>query len=453
MIYIVIPVVLLYYYSFLFYYRRLFPVQGRKLIQILLVLSIITASYIYLNPADIRWLRLPVIMVTMTVGIRFSTGMDWLQAAYGGSCSVLSAYCFRGLFATITAFIFRNYDYSNIESYYAGTVLILPIALVFFVILYKTILPDDKLKLFLHNRNQLKYVVVYEITAAANLTVMNSGRDLFPYDILFSNNSLSSYGIWYFKVALGAYVLTLGILIYAIYQSIQSTELLEYQWRSEMLEEQYERQIRHYKSYQKYTESFRAFKHDYKFMMASLKSLIRANKNEKALELIDEMFDEMQKKVLIHKKYSDNIVLDAMLQDLANICGENEIRFTSNVFVPRNTELSSLDAIRIFSNFANNAVEACQKCPVSERFIDVASANEQQWVTLQAINSYNGKSHIEDGKFITTKEEKHSHGLGLAIVEQIAENLGGFVLYEPDPEKGIFLVRIHIPRLFQDPPS
>ena len=453
MIYIVIPVVLLYYYSFLFYYRKLFPVQGRKLIQILLVLSIITASYIYLNPADIRWLRLPVIMITMTVGIRFSTGMDWLQAAYGGSCSVLSAYCFRGLFATIIAFIFHNYDYSNIESYYAGTVFILPIALIFFVILYKTILPDDKLKLFLHNRNQLKYVVVYEITAAVNLTVMNSGRDLFPYDILFSNNYLSSYGIWYFKVALGAYVLTLGILIYAIYQSIQSTELLEYQWRSEMLEEQYERQVRYYKSYQKYTESFRAFKHDYKFMMASLKSLIRANKNEKALELIDEMFDEMQKKVLIHKKYSDNVVLDAMLQDLANICCENEIRFTSNVFVPRNTALSALDAIRIFSNFANNAVEACQKCPASERFIDVASANEQQWVTLQAINSYNGKSHIEGGKFVTTKEEKRSHGLGLVIVEQIAENLGGFVLYEPDPEKGIFLVRIHIPRLFQDPPS
>lgn len=451
MIYVVIPVVLLYYYSFLFYFRKLFPMQGRRIIHVLLPLAIITASYIYMNSPDIRWLRPPAIMIAMTLGLRFTTGMDLLQAVYGGSCSVLSAYCFRGiLFAVASGYIFPNRDFSNLESYYASTVLILPLVLLFFAILYKTIFPDDKLKLFLYNRSQLKYVVAYEITAVINLTVLNSGRDVFPHDMLFSGRFLTQYGIWYVKVSLGAYILTFGILIYAIYQAIKSTELLEYQWRTEMLEGQYERQVRHYKSYQKYTESFRTFKHDYKFMMASLKTLIRANENEKALQLLDDMFDNMQKKVLVHKKYSDNVILDAMLQDLANICEENEISFTSSVFLPRNTGLSTLDAIRIFSNFINNAVEACQKVPVSERFIDIVSTNEQQWATLQTINSYDGKTRIENGKFLTTKAEKHSHGLGIKIVEQIAENLGGFVIYEANQENRTFLARIHIPRLNED---
>lgn len=450
MFYIVVPVVLLYYYSFLYYYRKLFPVQGRRFIQTLLPLMAIAASYVFLDPSEMRWLRIPIIMFSMILGIRFSTGMDWLQSVCGGSCSVLSAYCFRGIFAVFSAFAFRNYDWTNIEIYYGSTVMILPLALVFFVILYKTILPDDKLKLFLFNRNQLKYVVVYEITAALNLTVINSGRDLFPFDLLFSGNILSPYGIWYVEVGLGTYVLTIGMLIYAIYQSIQSTELLEYQWRTEMLEGQYERQMRHYKSYQKYTESFQAFKHDYKSMMVSLKSLIRTNENEKALQLIDDIFDEMQKKVQVHKKYSDNVILDAMLQDLANICSENQIRFSSSVFVPRDTGLSVIDAIRIFSNFTNNALEACLKVPVSERFIDVATTSEQQWVTLQAINSYDGQTRVENGKLLTTKPDKHNHGLGLRIVAQIAEDLGGFMMYETDPETKIFLVRIHIPRLSEN---
>jgi len=229
MIYIVIPVVLLYYYFFLLYYRKLFPMQKRRPIQVMLILAIIAASYIFLNPSDIRWVRLPVIMIAMTIGLRFSTGMDWLQAVYGGSCSVLCAYCFRGILAVISAVIFFGHDLSNIETYYASTVLVLPIVLLFLAILYKTILPDDKLKLFLHNRNQLKYVVAYEITAAVNLVVINSGRDLFPYNLFSTNNILSPYGKWYVKVGLGAYVLTIGMLFYAIYQSIRSTELQEYQ--------------------------------------------------------------------------------------------------------------------------------------------------------------------------------------------------------------------------------
>jgi len=386
-------------------------------------------------------------MIAMTMGLRFSTSMDWLQSVYGGCFSALNAYCFRGILAVISTFFFCSQDLSNIENYYASTVLVLPLVLIFLTIIDKTILPDDKLKLFLHNRNQLKYVVAYEITAAANLVIINSGRDLFPYGIFSSGNTLSPYGWWYVKIGLGAYVLTIGMLIYAIYQSVRSTELQEYQWRMEMLEEQYERQVRHYKSYQKYTESFRAFKHDYRSMMVVLKSLIRANDNEKALLLIDDMFEEMQKKVVVHKKYSDSVILDAMLQDLTNICEENNIRFSSNVSLPRNTGLSTIDAVRIFSNFINNAVEACHKVPVSDRSIEIVSSNELKWATLQVVNSYDGKSHVHNGKFLTTKPEKQSHGLGLRIVEQIAESLGGFVIYEENFKNKTFLARVHIPRL------
>ncbi len=434
--YFAMTMVLLYYLLFMIYYRHLIPAKGDKVPQILLTLTIVIVSYIHLSAWNLLLFNFPIIMVIMITGLRFSTGMNWIQAFFSGGACVLSAYCFRGIFTAISALIYKSYDFLfNADAYYTISIFALSFSFLFFYVLRRTIFPDDKLRQLLNNDSQLRLVIVYELAAVINLVFINSGRFLYP-------NS-----VWYMEIALGACMMTLFMFIYAIYQSIRSTELLEYQWRTQVLEEQYDRQLQHYKSYQKYTESFRAFKHDYKDMMASLKSLLRANDNEKALKLIDDIYDDMQKKVRIHKKYSDNVILDAMLQDLANTCAEKEIRFSFNISVPRNTRLSMLDAIRIFANISNNAVEACEKVPVLERFIEISSGNNQQWVILEAVNSYDGQAIVQNGKFLTTKSKPQSHGLGLNIIKEIAEKIGGFVIYDADIENQTFLIRVHIPYL------
>jgi sensor histidine kinase regulating citrate/malate metabolism len=248
------------------------------------------------------------------------------------------------------------------------------------------------------------------------------------------------------EVTLGACLLTIGMLIYADYHALRSTELLEYEWRHKMLEEQLDRQLLHYKSYQKYTESFRSFQHDYRSMMASLKSLIRAGENEQAIGFIDSLHDDMQKQVQVHKRYSDHVVLDAILQNAANLCQEKEIRFSFQVSAPRDTGLSLPDAIRIFSNITSNAIEACGKLPVERRFIEITSRNDNQWSTLEAANSYDGNAPMENGHFLTTKRENPNDGLGLRIIQDVVERLGGFMVCDADAERRVFRSRVHIPR-------
>lgn len=91
------------------------------------------------------------------------------------------------------------------------------------------------------------------------------------------------------------------------------SELLEYELHTKRLQEQLDRQVSHYKSYKKFTESYRIFKHDYKDMMSTVKTLIKNKENEKAVNLLDEIHDTMQKNVQMHKTYSDNVLLDAIL--------------------------------------------------------------------------------------------------------------------------------------------
>ncbi|PXX49227.1 GHKL domain-containing protein [Hungatella effluvii] len=433
--YFAIIIVLMFYLVFIVYYQSLFPVKGKGIPYILLTLVLIAASYICLNTWNLLLFNFPAVIIILILGLRISTGMNWSQSFYGGCTCAIIAYCFRGIFTSIISLIYshQNFIY-NVKAYYIITLFTLPASLLFLRVLRKTILPDHKIRQFLKHGSQLKTVITYEIAAIINLVVINSGRDHTP--------NIN----WYMGIALGACTLTLFMLVFAIYHSIRGTELQEYQWRTKALEEQFERQLQHYKSYQKYTESFRTFRHDYKYMMGTVKSLIKSNDNEKAILLLDNIYEDMQKKVKIHKQYSENVVLDAMLQDLANMCSEKEIRFSFNVFTPRDTELALVDAIRIFSNITNNAVEACEKIPISERFIEITTCIDQQWVTLEIINSFNGQIIIQNGMFITTKQEKYGHGFGLRIVQEISENIGGFVVYDTDMDNRTFLTRIHIPR-------
>ncbi|WRS28720.1 GHKL domain-containing protein [Oscillospiraceae bacterium MB08-C2-2] len=309
-----------------------------------------------------------------------------------------------------------------------------------YIFLRKSILKDEKFRLLLHNSRLLKPIVAYEIGALVNLCIFFSGH--FP----LANKTQ------YTAIILGACALMLGMHIYIVYQSAASAEhLLEHRQKIKILEEQYARQLQHYESYRKHMESFRAFKHDFQAIMASLRALISAREIESALELIQSIHKNIHKQAQSHKKYSDSVVLDALLQDLVASCAEKEISLSFKVFSTQDTGLSMLDSIRIFYNLTRNAVEACEKVPVAERFIKISTSKNKHWATLEVANAYDGMSIVTNGNMSTTKPEQQEHGLGLGIVKEIAEELGGFVVHELDSEAKTFLIRAHIPRLSGEP--
>lgn len=438
MTYAAIFIMILYFFSLMAYFQGLFPFQARsRWFYVIAALLLIILVYWFASYSGIYWLSLPLSAIILATALRLSCKMSWLQAMYCGSLSVLSVYCFRGMFTAIIA-IFLRKSYGDFllqsNSYYMVTLFALPIAFACFVLLRGTIFPDEQIKRLLDHRESLKSLVSYEATSVVYFSIVNQGRYFSPYVP------------WFIGISLGASILTLGMLLYSTYQAIRSIELMEYKWRSRALEEQYLRQLRHYKSYQRFTESFRAFKHDYRSIILPLKSLIMRHENEKAMELLDQICDSIQNQVEVHKTYSDHAVLDAMLQDLANICIENNIQFSFRVFVPRNTELSLLEAVRIFSNLTNNAVEACCKLPVPQRFIEVTSYHEHGWMTLQVTNSFNGDITISNGRFVTTKKDKKFHGIGIQIVNEIVEKMGGFTDIVPDVVQRTVTFRVHIPR-------
>ena len=53
----------------------------------------------------------------------------------------------------------------------------------------------------------------------------------------------------------------------------------------------------------------------------------------------------------------------------------------------------------------NQIFKPVGKYLIPDRFIEITSGNDQQWVTLEAVNSYDGKTIVENGALVTTKSE------------------------------------------------
>lgn len=432
--------IILYYLVFLLYYRWILPDSCSRLWMLVPSLFIISGSYYAVQLLELVWLNLPALMLAMAVGVYLSSGMSFIQSLFGAGVCILSIYCFRGMTTAIGAWIVRDTIPGfalDTQSYYSLTILSLIIALLFFQLMRKTFILDNDLRMFLSNPASLKNVIAYEMAAALFFMILNQGR------------FYAAEPLWFTGVTLFGSGFTITMLIYSIYSSIKETKLSRYKISSRFLEEQLEIQLRYYNSYHKNTEKFRRLRHDYLFVIRTLEALLDSGEKEQALKIVRETHKTMEAKKIVTKEYSDNATLNAVLQDLAFNCEEHGIRLSCQVSVPRNTELTVLEALRIITNVTANAVEACQKVPKEERFIQIIAANENGWVMLNVVNAFDGNIILERGQLKSTKKQKDNHGVGISIVKEIAESKGGFVVFDADPEQKTFEIKVHIPQCLQ----
>lgn len=417
-------------------YKKLLPVKREhwiyNIIAIAINVTITAVAYTLFDPRIAVYFLFISFMLSFNLLFIGTTA----QILYAGSIYTFSLYSVRGIIFSIYSLVThtsiknvlqqKNYD----EIIFLLTVLFL---IFYNVLIRKIYFPEKRIKCLLRNQSQLKFVDIYLFFQWMFLTLINDGR--YHDDIR---------QLWFSSLYLGSCILSNLWLQVILIHAARISELFEYELFTHQLQEQLSRQMRHYQSYRKYTESYRAFRHDYEKLMASLKSLLRRQKYNKAIKMLDDIHDTMQKSVQVHKNYSDNMILDAILQDTADACEEKNIRFQAHAHLPESVLMTDLDIIRVFSNITDNAIEACNKVSDSQRFIELSSNSTQDWTIIEVSNSFDGDLLIVGDNLSTTKEDKDFHGLGLQIIRETIEGMGGLVFIEPDSDKKIFKIKVCI---------
>ena len=97
----------------------------------------------------------------------------------------------------------------------------------------------------------------------------------------------------------------------------------------------------------------------------------------------------------------------------------------------------------IISNLLNNAIEACEKIQEDKRIIEFEIAGYNSQIFISVRNSYDMESIInQKQKFITTKEDKLNHGIGLENVRRTVKKYDGDMRISQENER--FIVTINI---------
>ncbi|MEG0377111.1 MAG: hypothetical protein RR614_01390, partial [Eubacterium sp.] len=147
--------------------------------------------------------------------------------------------------------------------------------------------------------------------------------------------------------------------------------------------EQLKRQLQYYQSYKDYTESLRDFKYDYKKMMASVTALMSDDKMDEARQLILSINDEMNKKIEVHKQYSNCILMDALLQDVANRCKAQNITFEAKLYIPKTIKIDEKTFCHILIILCEEGMKSANTDRVEERKLTIKSAVKGNWLTIK----------------------------------------------------------------------
>ncbi len=175
--------------------------------------------------------------------------------------------------------------------------------------------------------------------------------------------------------------------------------------------------------------------HDLKNQLFALEELMK-NNPPAGTEELKKITDQLLSVSAMTFTGIDSI--DALITAKMQKMKEENIRFTHRICIPKKLSLKSLDFCVVLGNLLDNAIEANEKMPKSDRFISLSANQKQGYLSVQISNATSEKIKIRNNEIFTTKRNKEIHGFGLQSVKEIAEKYDGTVSFEQ--EDGVFSV-------------
>ena len=99
------------------------------------------------------------------------------------------------------------------------------------------------------------------------------------------------------------------------------------------------------------------------------------------------------------------------------------------------TDISDNDITIIISNMLNNAIEACERDGGDNAYINFKVSKDYNNLYISVINSCLHEPVLQDGEYITTKNDKSMHGIGIRnIIDAVIKNNGEYIIDNSDNE-------------------
>ena len=257
---------------------------------------------------------------------------------------------------------------------------------------------------------------------------------IFKYVFKFSDMKLiSTNEILYISILL--FLSNISIIL-VIRRIRKDSRLLA---QKDMVKNNLEMQYKYYMNIKENQDKVRQLHHDMKNHIICMRKLNQNGyDNEKYIERID-------KKIKSYENTFDtgNVLLDIILSEKKQICNNKNIKFFSSVNFTKCDFIESEDICSIFSNILDNAIEACMKINSNNKFIYIEGKIVEKFFIMKVENSKINKINIKNNKFMTDKDNKFSHGLGISSIKNSVKKYNGETVINYTDDR--FIIKILIP--------
>jgi len=198
---------------------------------------------------------------------------------------------------------------------------------------------------------------------------------------------------------------------------------------------------KHYISLEEINKEHLDYIHDMDKNLRAIARLIEDNQSNKVLEILDKL--NIQILNIQNKKYCSDKILNGILKDRTSIAAEQDINF--EVIVPNTINMDridDLDKISMIGNLLDNAFEAVVKCDNEKIVRFEISHGNQGYLTIKIINTFKEEpTKLGDG-YITDKQDKRNHGVGIKRVRKLTEKYGG--MFESKIDENMFVTVLYL---------
>ena len=252
----------------------------------------------------------------------------------------------------------------------------------------------------------------------------------------FSSNR---YGLASVVINFSAFFSGIVGIYFIVYLATQRSTIYEIQNREKQQELIFDEQKQNYERMEKRNEEVSIFKHSIRDELLYLDDLLHKSELEKARAYLTKMRGRV---VIIEQAVGQDTgsnAVNASWYSLTNSKRYTEIAASWLGRIPAHILIDDRDLVLLFSNLLNNAFEAAKKA--SDKYVSVKVDNRENGLFVLVKNSYYGEIVEKfNGEFVTTKDDKESHGIGVRIIKNVVEKYCGKVKF--NYSDGEFVVTI-----------
>lgn len=209
----------------------------------------------------------------------------------------------------------------------------------------------------------------------------------------------------------------------AMYRALmQNTKTRELTARLTEMQREMDMQLRYYDGLAGQIRQVREYRHDINNLIEVTEALLRSESCSEDGRLL---LEEIKERAASSKipVYSGNPTVNAVLYHKLDYAKKEGIDFKVSIDASESFPFDRADICSVFANLLDNAFR--EAANTENSFASVTAARKKGLLFIEVTNSTKKSFGMEGTKPSTDKEDCENHGLGLAIVENIAKKYDG----------------------------